>query len=182
MIVVRELARPDVLPQLDDVIEVYTAAYGERWDGRYWSRANFVAWFGRHLVTQPVRMFVACDGDVLVGWIYGFRLPPDTGWWDRLEGRLPEAVAAATAAGRVEFFTEFVVLPPYRQQGIGTRLYRALSETWTEADYATMAVLTDNDGARRLYDRWGWRVIGHKAPTQDLPRMEARILRLSHRT
>lgn len=175
---ITELSAGSAHERLEHLAEIYNAAYGDRWDGKYWSRDNFLRWFGGHLTSHPVRLFVARTNGVLVGWIYGFRLPPDTPWFDWLEQPLPDAVAAALSRGRVHVFTELVVLPVFRRRGIASALYGQLSTTWTEADYATMVVLPDNHAAKRLYDRWGWRLIGLKAASGDLPAMEARVLEL----
>jgi GNAT superfamily N-acetyltransferase len=155
------LAPDEVRRRREEFADLYEAAYADRLDGGFFSRRSFLGWFTRHLDTYDVRLAAAVDGDRLVGWMYGFRLPSDTAWWDNLEESLPGPVAAATAAGRVHAFAEIVVDPSLRRRGIARRLYAAVRATWTEADFASLGVLPDNAAALAAYASWGWRQVGH---------------------
>jgi ribosomal protein S18 acetylase RimI-like enzyme len=54
------------------------------------------------------------------------------------------------------------VLPPFRKQGIGSRLIAAAEEAIARAGFtlAEIGVETDNPAARRLYERLGYRFVG----------------------
>ena len=58
--------------------------------------------------------------------------------------------------------TTFAVLPAWRRLGLGSRLLLALVELATElgASVATLEVRLSNAGARRLYERFGFRPVG----------------------
>jgi len=155
------LAPDEVRRRRDEFADLYEAAYADRLDGAFFSRRSFLGWFTRHLDIYDLRLAAAADGDRLVGWMYGFRLSRDTGWWDNLEESLPDEVAAATARGRVHAFAEIVVDPSRRRRGIAGRLYAAVRATWTEADFASLGVLPDNTAALAAYASWGWRRLGH---------------------
>lgn len=146
----------DIARNIDEVADVYEAAYAERG----FTRMSFLSWFNRHRERYPLDFSVACDRHHIIGWMYSFRLPPDAPWWDHFQGELPAGLAQATASWRVHVFAELVVLPPYRRRGIARQLYQAVSGRWTEADFAALAVLVDNEVARRAYLRWGWYRIG----------------------
>lgn len=58
--------------------------------------------------------------------------------------------------------TTFAVLPPWRRQGIGSRLLLALVDLAVElgATVATLEVRLSNGDARRLYERFGFMPVG----------------------
>jgi ribosomal-protein-alanine N-acetyltransferase len=58
--------------------------------------------------------------------------------------------------------TTFAVLPGWRRLGIGSRLLRAILDLAKEigAAVATLEVRLSNQGARRLYERFGFRPVG----------------------
>lgn len=56
----------------------------------------------------------------------------------------------------------FRVRPEYRNLGIGSELMRTAEEDLVKRGFrsATLNVSRDNDGARRLYERLGYRIVG----------------------
>lgn len=76
-------------------------------------------------------------------------------------GRLPDA-APETGAGEL-YIDTLAVDPAYRGQGLGSRLLSFLLDEWTEGKGRTFGLLVDrsNPGARRLYERLGFVVVGH---------------------
>lgn len=58
--------------------------------------------------------------------------------------------------------TTFAVLPGWRRQGLGSRLLLALLDLAAEigASVATLEVRLSNQGARHLYERFGFRPVG----------------------
>ena len=56
----------------------------------------------------------------------------------------------------------FRVREPYRDQGIGSRLLQTAEEDLADRGYHRVAlnVGRDNDDARRLYERFGYRIVG----------------------
>lgn len=99
----------------------------------------------------------------LVGFVYGFPLPPSTGWWKAVSSGLSEEDVRED--GRRTFaIIDFGVLPQYR--GIGTgRMLHDLILSASQADRATLTVQEVARETRVVYDRWGWIDIGSKDGT-----------------
>lgn len=164
----------------ETLADLYERAYADKLDGAFRSRGRFLERLDAHLERDGTEMVAANDGSQLVGYIYGFPLPRDTGWWSGFEGQLPTGVQDATKAGRVRAIAELMVVPERRREGIARRLHDALIEGWQTgaADLATMLVDPANTPARSAYVSWGWEMLGHLKPFLDSPRFEARVLGL----
>lgn len=164
----------------EPLADIYERAYAEKLDGQFRSRVRFLERLDAHLKRDGVVLIAAYDGDELVGFIYGFPLPPETGWWQGFEGELPPEVATATAEGRVRAVAELMVVPEHRRQGIARQLHNALIKDWSgeSEGLATMLVDPANEPARSAYASWGWWLLGHLQPFLDSPRFESRALAL----
>src|SRR6266545_7128835 len=66
-------------------------------------------------------LVTAQAGDELVGFAYGVRLAPTTGWWQGFEEPLP-AELVAEHEGRTFALIDLAVAEAYRGQGLGKRL------------------------------------------------------------
>ncbi len=77
----------------------------------------------------------------------------------RIIGMVMVLYTVSTAlGGRVGILEDLVVLPEFRNQGIGTRLLRHASEQARQMGLLRLTLLTDGDNepAQKLYQKLGW--------------------------
>lgn len=100
----------------------------------------------QEVAQQSGRIYVAAEGQTLVGYITGVI---DTESPDMGKGYVP------TKAGRI---TELVVAPSKRSSGIGQQLMAMLETFFRDAacDVIRVEVFAPNDGAKRFYERLGY--------------------------
>ncbi|MCA2216605.1 GNAT family N-acetyltransferase [Jidongwangia harbinensis] len=135
--------------------DVYQPVFGDY--------ATFDTWcaavWEKHRVRAGFRLARAYDGDVLVGFAYGY-VGADGQWWtDNARAVLAPDVADAWLGGHFELVS-LGVLAGARGAGIGRRLMRAVVDG---RDHERLLLMTTSDAAdpaRRLYASEGWRVIG----------------------
>ncbi|NUT34373.1 MAG: GNAT family N-acetyltransferase [Hamadaea sp.] len=97
------------------------------------------------------------DGE-LVGFAYGFTVPVDTQRWQRLKGEVdPET--AREWPGRTFLLFDYAVRAPFRGRGIGKALHDLLLSSRSE-DRATLTVQPAAVDTKRIYEQWGWRMVG----------------------
>jgi len=161
----------------ETLADVYERAYADKLDGAFRSRGRFLERLDTHLERPGTELVAAYKSNELIGYIYGFPLPNDSGWWRGFEGELPPEVAQVTAEGAVRAIAELMVVPEQRRQGVARRLHDSLMETWHGGGLATMLVDPANAPARLAYVSWGWELLGYLKPFPDSPRFEARVLR-----
>jgi GNAT superfamily N-acetyltransferase len=113
---------------------------------------------------------VARIGDGLVGFAYGFGLPADTKRWSRLVEPVSSAQVTAEWPGRTFLLFDYAVRQSYRGQGIGRRLHDVLLGSRAE-ERATLTVQPTAVHTKRIYEHWGWRLIGQMegGPTAAAP-------------
>jgi ribosomal protein S18 acetylase RimI-like enzyme len=122
------------------------------------------------LLDDPTFGFAVANADnELVGFAYGFRLPPDSKRWTRLTEPLPLQIAAEWP-GRTFVLFDYAVRATYRGRGIGRALHDQLLGSRTE-ERATLTVQPTAADTKRIYERWGWRQIGQMegGPTAAAP-------------
>ena len=101
---------------------------------------------------------VARAGDELVGFAYGFTVPPDTKRWSGLLVPVSTEVASEWP-GRTFLLFDYGVRLTYRGQGIGRRLHDALLGSRPE-ERATLTVQPTAIDTKRIYEHWGWYQVG----------------------
>lgn len=156
---------------LEQLVELYGEVYAEP---PYLEGPEHVASFRRH-ITRAVdlpgfALALAANDYTLIGAAYGFTLP--AGQW--MEPSTEEPPADIRDVPKFNI-AEWMVRAPFRGAGIGRRLLDMLladrSEPW--------AVLANNPAApaRRVYERWGWKVSGRIEP-RTMPPMDVLALPL----
>jgi len=101
---------------------------------------------------------VAQAGGELVGFAYGFLVPPDTTRWAGLIGEAsPELVAEWP--GRTFLLFDYGVRASRRGQGIGRELHDDLLGSRPE-ERATLTVQPTAKDTKAIYEHWGWRQVG----------------------
>lgn len=113
------------------------------------------------LLVEPTFGLVTAEADgQLVGFAYGYTLPPDTRWWEGFQSPL-SAELAKEREGRTFALIDLAVQRKWRSQGIGGRLVDALLSVRNE-ERATLCVQPTATDAQAFYDRLGWQKVGRK--------------------
>ncbi|GAA2675212.1 hypothetical protein GCM10010400_42020 [Streptomyces aculeolatus] len=140
--------------------------------------AGFAGLFAVHAGRPGFRVALAVAGGEVVGFGYGFRPPPDTGWWRNLL-RPPPAAFAAEDGQRTFAVVELAVRKPWRRQGVARRLHAALlAGLAVERVALTVRPEPGAAPARAAYESWGYRKLGRSQPGSAAPVYEAVVLRL----
>ena len=134
---------------------VYDAVFGDHASYDVWREA---VW-DRHVVRKGFRLARAYDGDVLVGFGYGYTGERGQWWTDRTAEVLAPEVAEEWLGGHFELVS-IGVLEQARGTGTGTALMRALTDGLPHERWLLMTTADPEDPARRLYAREGWDVVG----------------------
>ncbi|MBB5937862.1 GNAT superfamily N-acetyltransferase [Streptomyces zagrosensis] len=62
-----------------------------------------------------------------------------------------------------------MVLPPWRKQGVSTRLHEALIGACRQEARSTLLVDVTHPKVVRLYESWGYGKVGEQKPFEDSP-------------
>ena len=113
------------------------------------------------LLTEPTfGIFTAAADKRLVGFAYGYQLPPDTRWWEGFQEPLsPDRTREWE--GRTFAVIDLAVQQKWRGQGIGRELVRTLLANRSE-ERATLCVQPTASDAQVFYNRLGWQRVGRK--------------------
>jgi ribosomal protein S18 acetylase RimI-like enzyme len=113
------------------------------------------------MLTEPsFGIATAQAGGALVGFAYGYTLPPTTRWWQGFQ----QPVAAELTEerdNRTFALIDLAVRERWRAHGIGRRLVDVLLASRHE-DRATLCVQPTATAAQAFYHRLGWRRVGRK--------------------
>lgn len=140
--------------------------------------ADFAEMFAAQSERPGFRVALAKDASEVIGFAYGFRLPPETGWWRNLLAPAP-AEFTAEDGQRTFAVIELAVCRPWRRNGIARRLHAALLEG-LEVERVTLTVRPEPEAApaQSAYAAWGYRKLGPSRPGDDAPVYDAMVLRL----
>jgi GNAT superfamily N-acetyltransferase len=170
--------------QAREIANDLAAAYREAYIGTpqehdpFYSAERFIQRFNGYTAAPGFELVTAHYGDQLVGYVFGYALPPGARWWDGLIDPVPDGFTDET--GRRTFaINELHVRDQWRGRGIASRLHTELINHRPE-DRATILVRPGNP-ARDTYLHWGYQVIGRLQPYPDSPVYDALILNLRER-
>lgn len=94
----------------------------------------------------------------LIGFVFGYGVRPEGGWWDGLQPEPPADFTVETGS-RTVLLAEIEVCRAWQGQGIGRRLHDAfLSRRFEER--ATLLSNPTATSTHALYERWGWHKVG----------------------
>lgn len=150
----------DDLPAVRQLlIDVHADAYADQMDDEFHQR---FPWFVDHWgKMKGFACVIAYDGDEPVGFAYGAPAVPGREWWREHVDPAPEDPSTFS-------FSELMVRPRWRKQGISERLHRSLLEGRPEA-LAVLLVDTTHPRVEALYAAWGYRRVGTQRPFADSP-------------
>ena len=101
---------------------------------------------------------VAQANEELVGFAYGVAVPACSTRWSRVHGDLNDEVTREWA-GRTFLLFDYAVRADSRGRGVGRALHDRLLRSRGE-QRATLTVQPTALATKRLYERWGWRMVG----------------------
>jgi ribosomal protein S18 acetylase RimI-like enzyme len=134
---------------------VYDAIFGDQPDFETWRQS---AW-DRHTHRDGFRLALACAGDRLIGFAYGYTGERGQWWTERAFEVLEPGTAAAWLDGHFELVSTGV-LSQARGRGVGRALVQGLTEGLPHERWLLMTTADPADPARLLYASDGWQVIG----------------------
>jgi GNAT superfamily N-acetyltransferase len=171
---------PEAAGQLDAFLPAYEEVYVEPpyCEGPR-DVAEFIDRYQNQVRTRPgFRLVLARDGGEVVGFTFGYRLPPDTGWWDNLQEPLPEDFTREDGQ-RTFVIIELTVRKPWRRQGIAAGLHtRLLDGPAMERVTLTMRPEPEAAPAQAAYAAWGYRKVGRSHPWDEAPVYDCMVLEL----
>jgi len=157
----------------EELVALYAVEYAG--NGRPFDAAeNFRRWLARDLTRRGYALVTARLGPELAGFVYGYRLPPDTGWWAGSLTPLPTEFTRETG-DRTLAVGELIVRPDLRGRGIASRLHAELIRGRPERR-GVLLVYPDNTVAKLVYESWGWRRFGQIRPSERAPVFDAYVL------
>jgi ribosomal protein S18 acetylase RimI-like enzyme len=113
------------------------------------------------LMEEPSFGIATADADrQLVGFAYGYQLPPDTKWWQNFLEPVPDDLAQEWP-GRTFALIDLAVDQAWRGQGLGRELTEALLGSRAE-QRATLSVQPTAADTQAFYVHLGWRKVGRK--------------------
>lgn len=120
----------------------------------------------------------ATNSQTLVGFAYGKVLRPDTHWWEGFTAPVSQEVTTEQE-NRTFAFIDFAVAESARGMGVGRQLHDTLLANRTE-ERATLAMEPNAHEVRRVYEHWGWTVVGRlRGPSTDFaPEFDIMVLPL----
>ncbi len=112
-----------------------------------------------HLARSGFRLVVAEVDDEIAGFLYGYRLPPNTQWFNGLTPALDAYHAHAVASGDMVTINELMVRPRRRRQGVAAALHDDYVADRAER-HVTLLVEPANVAANAAYRHWGYHKLG----------------------
>jgi GNAT superfamily N-acetyltransferase len=140
------------------------------------SPAKFAERLTRYIASPGFALVTGRRSGDLVGYAFGYVLPPEARWWEGLLDPVPAGLLVETGS-RTFAVNEIHVHPAHRGRGIATGVHSRLvhSGTW---ERATLLVRQDNP-ARDQYTHWGYQPISRLQPFPDSPIYLALVLPLA---
>ena len=139
----------------DSLWSVYEAVFDDFSDQDTWRAA---VW-DKHTARQGFRVARAYEGDVLVGFAYGYTGDKGQWWTDNALEALTPDIAQAWLGGHFELVS-LGVRESARGAGIGRQLLRTLLDGLPHQRSVLMTSSDASDPARLLYQSEGWHVLG----------------------
>lgn len=160
------LPKIDLLPfdAHSPYLQAAIAVYAETWRRGFQSSSDFILGYG--LKQEDFIGFVAVDyshqqhndldaSPSVVAMGFGTRSRSGQWWHDHVTRQVGPRHPALQNAWVI---TELAVASSHRNQGLGTRIHNALLEA-QPYERVLLSTQRDNLGARRLYERLGWRYL-----------------------
>ncbi|MET8122963.1 GNAT family N-acetyltransferase [Micromonospora sp. NPDC005291] len=145
---------------LNQLVDLYLKVYTGR--GEFYNEDCFRRQLDLHMQRAGWELVTATVDGALVGYIYGFPLPPQTRWWDGIHEPVPPGFTEEDGK-RTFALSELLVHSGWRRQGIARALHDDLMGSRAEPR-TTLLARPDNFAAQTAYRSWGWSKITKLQP------------------
>ncbi|GAB3811218.1 GNAT family N-acetyltransferase [Micromonospora zhanjiangensis] len=145
---------------VDQLVAGYLAAHAD--GSPFHTEDRYRRQLQGHLRVPGWTLVTAEVGDVLVGYVYGFPLPPTTRWWDGIQGPVPDGFTREDGH-RTFALSELLVHPDWQGRGVARALHGELLGSRSE-ERATLLARPDNTVAQAAYRSWGYRKVAKLRP------------------
>ncbi|MEU7943152.1 GNAT family N-acetyltransferase [Micromonospora taraxaci] len=145
---------------LDQLVGLYLEVYAGGCE--FYSEERYRRQLDLHMQRVGWALVTATIDGGLVGYTYGFPLPPQTRWWEGIDEPVPPWFTDENGT-RTFALSELLVHPGWRRQGIARALHDALVRSRTEPRM-TLLARPDNVAAQTAYRSWGWDKITQLQP------------------
>lgn len=165
------------LRMLDELVDLYNHVYGKPSDD-FHGEARYRRQITGHMAAPGWQAIICTHREQLVGYAYGFPLPPTTRWWQGLTTTVA-ADFAVEDGHRTFAISEIMVSPDWWRRGIAGQLHAKLVADRSESR-ATLLVEPDNEAAYGAYRAWGWTKVAELKPSwDDSPTYDVMVLPLT---
>ncbi|MDI3341617.1 MAG: GNAT family N-acetyltransferase [Sphaerobacter sp.] len=159
------------------LVDIYAEVYADHLDDPFFAVDRFAERLRAHARAPGYELVLGEVASEPVGYIYGYPLGPGSRWWQGVTTPVDSGLLTEHA-GRTFAICELMVRPAWQGKGFARRLHDALLGKRRE-ERATLLVEQDNEHARGIYERWGYRKVAEVRPSwPDAPTLDALILPL----
>jgi ribosomal protein S18 acetylase RimI-like enzyme len=139
----------------------------------FYSAERFIERFEGYRAAPGFELVTAHEDQQLVGYLFGYALPPGARWWNGLLDPVPDGFTDETGH-RTFALNELHVGAERRGLGVASTLHGELIDHRDE-ERVTVLVRPENP-ARATYLHWGYGVVGRLQPFPDAPVYDALVL------
>lgn len=148
----------------------------------FFSEELFQQRYEKALRRPRFELLMARVDQTIVGYIYGFSLRSEDGWWNNLQWFGDLEVSSRESytfedGNRTVVIQELLVMPQWRRLGIARSMHDKFLSSRTE-QRAGLRVLPHNTAAKSAYLEWGWATVGTVYPAPESPIFECMIKQL----
>jgi len=152
----------DVADIRASLLDVYAEVYAADLDRPFHSVATFAERLDAYATSPGFACVVGWEGDVPVGYAFGYALRPGARWWIGLTEDVPDTVTTETGT-RTFALNELMVRARWRGTGAARAIHDALVADRPEPR-VTLLVDPTHPAVVALYERWGYHVLSPLRP------------------